>query len=820
MPFSSQSWCNNICEDAISPDGSDCPKGYIKRYSLTGTTQAGATQAGTTQQTSICCPCSPGTAGTETDNCTKCEAGTYQDQPGKTSCKQCPAGTYQNEQGKDSCNSCEAGTYQDEQGKASCKSCPAGTSQANTRQSSCIICLAGTYSRAGAKECTKCAAGTYQDESGKSLCKSCPAGTYQDESGKDSCKSCPAGTYSMDGATKCTPCAAGTYQNKSEQSSCTPCAAGTYQNESGKTSCKSCPVGTSSTAGAAECPPCPAGTYQAQQGQPSCTPCAAGKYTKAARSTSEQNCIECDSGYFCTGGVDKQQCPDAPAANTPADVMSTAGNDRHHLTTEDCNIKGGGLKHYIQPEFPDWITGAKKRTDCTVNFRIMGKCGLMYIDGVKYDGDTNTNSGYNNFASVDVFYTRPNAGYYLYTKYSNNYCDNTSHAMLYNNAAPCLAGQFCVGHDTIRSCSHTSGYQDTLGLSGNIASGYFSGGGAKTATPSNGNDCVENNTCGPCPEPKAATFRKTMPQNFHLETGRQPEKTWFPAYLTPAKAITECKLSYTYMNDRGIFSQDAVSYSEETRRYDNGYENNQTGKPVIYYGVIFPGYYGKTRTYNECNTKKDMLYSDAEPCPAGKFCNGRIRTNHSNDDIFSAYTHLPLMPECDDFSKYPEENYIDGNMAPGYFATCGAKTATPADTNPTTGDGCVQPYGNEQDCYCGEVSASYYSTGGGTLFSPSGPGNGCLAGYQCGKCAAGKNCPSGTGVAPEEQSECEAGYYCPNTDDVSKRGQQACPAGTTSIPGASDQEDCYIKAGTNGTNFCIGTNCFNIPNDFKAPGSN
>ena len=73
------------------------------------------------------------------------------------------------------------------------------------------------------------------------------------------------------------------------------------------------------------------------------------------------------------------------------------------------------------------------------------------------------------------------AGYYLYAT-----TDTTG--------TVCPAGKYCPGGSSFQLGNGTAG----LGNSGNINQGYYSSGGAKTATPTSSSDCVGSNTCGKC----------------------------------------------------------------------------------------------------------------------------------------------------------------------------------------------------------------------------------------------------------------------------------------------------------------------------------
>ncbi len=79
----------------------------------------------------------------------------------------------------------------------------------------------------------------------------------------------------------------------------------------------------------------------------------------------------------------------------------------------------------------------------------------------------------------------------------------------------------------------------------------------------------------------------------------------------------------------------------------------------------------------------------------------------------------------------------------------------------------------------GNVYSGYYSTGGASTTTPTAAGNGCLSGYQCGKCA--QNTYSGAGA-----SSCTA-----------------CPTGWYSDAGSTVATDCYktFRLNKNGASF-------------------
>ena len=121
-------------------------------------------------------------------------------------------------------------------------------------------------------------------------------------------------------------------------------------------------------------------------------------------------------------------------------------------------------------------------------------------------------------------------------------------------------------------------------------------------------------------------------------------------------------------------------------------------------------------------------------CPAGKYCAGNM--------TFSAV----LLP-------WDADQGISGVVAAGYYSTGGGTIATPT----AAGNGCVT--GNT----CGIVSGGYYSTGGGTAAAPTETGNGCLSGYTCGILSA-DYFSNGGGTVPNpsgtQNAGCVSGQTC------------------------------------------------------------
>ena len=125
--------------------------------------------------------------------------------------KPCAAGTHAPTPETESCTHCEKGKYQDEEGKDDCKICPRGN-----------VCPSGA-----ARE-LECLQGTWSGSLGlddHSQCSACPLGFYCPK-GSVTPLPCPAGTV-------------GQSPNLGSQLSCTPCAENTWSTP-GSSSCNSC----------------------------------------------------------------------------------------------------------------------------------------------------------------------------------------------------------------------------------------------------------------------------------------------------------------------------------------------------------------------------------------------------------------------------------------------------------------------------------------------------------------------------------------------------------------------------------------------------
>ena len=549
-------------------------------------------------------------------------------------------------------------------------------------------------------------------------CAKCPTGYICENGiGKTGCADGYKRSYDSNNQLVCTKCSAIQICVDGEVKGCNDTSdVGYYLNEAG--TCIVCPAGH-------YCPdrknvyPCSAGTYNPNTGLKlnGCQLCEAGSYSDKGATS----CKTCPTGYYCPGGQDKQPCPGKPkTSNVICNSQNPCTNKEFVTNLEDLKAIYTNLQinnaypleitAIISVAIPSYLTSKKNITECGVTYTVTNQRGTFVQEQIMYNETTRRYDSPNN---TNIYYEKILPGYYAKTKlYTPEQCTSTSNRQkLYTNAVLCPAGKYCTGFkDDMPDCG--GDYPDVLGISGNIAAGYFSNGGATSAqpnstTPSNGGTgCVQSTEC--------------------------PDGGCFCGYVAPGHYST---------GGGTLFSPSGP------------------GKGCLdgfYCGAIAAGYYSTGGATSEIPTQ----------CVAGGEC---------------------------------------GVLAGGHFATCGAKKKNPTIPQSGTNPDCTT------GCECGYTDEGYYSSGGGTLFSPSGPGKGCLTGFQCGPCNREKNeiCPRGS----SSKQACEAGKYCQisSTDDTILI-KNNCPVGTTSNAGATAITNCFIKGGTEGTKFCINNDkCFNLP---------
>ncbi len=627
----------------------------------------------------------------------------------------------------------------------------------------------------------------------------------------NSCIACPDG-YTCEGGNVCPVrnginCAAGTYI-KANTTTCTPCLAGNY-----------CPgittdsvTSTSSDRGITQCPEgsyCPAGSSSPKS-------CPTNYGNSAAGSDAQSDCYtRCGVGAVvtvpntaCTTPAGAWYSTEAhvvyygsisPVAYCPYGSDSRNGVTSLHDQGADCVVTvPAGYSSAVPNSSARYIrisseTGAfplaeiQAYTSSTQLSLVLGSgmsSGANALDGsLTTQGTVTTGSAVGVYAIFDLGGTLPitnikfalgnvTGGYNIVIAISS---DRSNWTTVFNQTVygvlrlPGVLQDVPLNTRTNTKCS---------------AGTYH---GATTLPATAGVNCTSCPTAICNGETNCAsgftTHRNTYPANYHSGDNLKLVKTWFAtASNTGNTSIEECKLSYTYTNNRGTFNHDEVRYQSSTGRYDG------VGG-VVYYTVLNPGYYGSGKIpdgYCDIDTNiRRHYYQDAVVCPAGKYCSG--------------YTQMPLCSS----GTYNDTMGIDGLLSGGYFSTGGAKKATPtsADCVGVVGadiwSSSVSPVKN----VCGQLLPGYYSKEGAILPAPGELGAkntaalgfnidylnqgldsvraGCLGeSGQCGMVSAGWFSSGAATSSTPSSSDCVSGTC------------GICPAGSYSAAGATTCTAC------------------------------
>ena len=216
-----------------------------------------------------------------------CPNGTYSNLTGLKSveqCLTCPPGKYCSPPGLTApAGDCAPGHY-----------CPNGTSF-DTQFPCPVSYYLANSSAESVESCTLCISGHYCDEEGLGTPKICPVGSYC-QIGLSVPDRCPPGTYSnLTGLTRpqeCLPCPGGYYCEGSGNTQPTgPCSAGYYCRYKAETATPIDEI----TGGI-----CPRGGY-CPEGSSIQANCPPGTYGNATGNRAEEDCVECDAGFYCSG---------------------------------------------------------------------------------------------------------------------------------------------------------------------------------------------------------------------------------------------------------------------------------------------------------------------------------------------------------------------------------------------------------------------------------------------------------------------------------------------------------------------------------------
>ena len=454
-----------------------------------------------------------------------------------------------------------------------------------------------------------------------------------------------------------------------------------------------------------------------------------------------------------TNSVTCTPCP--PAADHKMTSYSNLTDAAYVYSSENLTFESIELLGW------DSLKGGTSIESCAVSYNYNNSRGYFTIEAVRYNSSTEKYDKGGN-----LYYRRPNAGYYLTTRYSDTYCSGGGTYMLYQDAQLCPAGSYCSGRTSLTACSSGT-YGDTLGIDGSVSVGYYSTGGGTSATPTAaGNGCVSGQECGPL----AAGY-------FSVQPGMT---TATPTYMSQ-----KCDLA----------TIDGVA--------------NSMGC-----GTVAAGYYSTGGGTHPRPT------ASGNGCIAGKKCGtvaaGYYSTGGAKSETGDGAVHAGYYSTGGATAPVPESNEacVGGNscglLSGGYFSTGGATKATPTSADcvgvvgPDIWSSSTSPVKN----VCGQVLGGYYSIEGAILPAPGELGAkntaalgfsidylnqgldsvraGCLGGSsKCGMVSAGYFASGGATSSTPSSADCVSG-----TCGICEKGQ-------FSYAGATSCSSCPALGGSN-----------------------
>ena len=659
----------------------------------------------------------------------------------------------------------DAGTY--------CSACPdAYPNSANGNDGgngACYMSVSGGHYVADAHDTATatCAAGTYKGShtvyyGDTSSCSACSGqNQYQDATGQSSCKTVGDGYYKVDN-TERAQCSGAYWCSDGVLHSCPTADSGwTLGEGTGWSSYSQCYQTKNATSVSSYC-----SAGQLQQNGASAT-----KWGTATVSTTFQadpgayvtgtgantTCTQCEAGYACPGGTAARDACDAQTEYQDATGQTsckTVGSGYYKVdNTEQEQCMGaywcsGGVRNSCPDQTSGWTrgtgTGWTSYTDCYQTRAATAASTYCSAGILKQNATSATAWGATTVSSA----LSAKAGAYV----NGTTCSQCTGAT-YSAGGRATTCSTCP---SIYTDNTTSGKKAITECQVITDGGYYiaANNDAEQTECPGANYCPSatvnyglHNSPTACP---VATehVRTSYPDDYYDPTFvRITNQNW----SKKLDAITDCSANYTLTNDRGTFSVETVHYDATTEEYSSGGSK--------YYTKVNPGYYVQNRlsaTY--CDTGTNMLYKDAEPCPANSYCPG-----------------MTSMPACSS-GEYTETNGI--NSCPANYGTSPAMSdaATDCYLTTTAKNFVATPNAAQTTCtaggYCvGGVKVNYGSTGGRTP---------AARGYYV----------STTGATT--QTPCEAGTYTSST------GQTKC----TDAAAGTYTTGCQI---TSNNTACTGT---------------
>lgn len=562
------------------------------------------------------------------------------------------------------------------------------------------------------------------------------------------------------------------------------------------------------------CTACAAGTYKSAAGTVSCSACSGS--LQYQNETGKSSCKNVDSGYYKLSNSAQQQCPanyrNGTAATSEAGCQAKcAAGSRVATPKAACGAITSGNIYMLAHSVKYGATSPAAAT-CPSGYSIAGTTQADHDQ--KSDCKIICNGG-NRVATTDAQCTQTPKGVFI-ARHTVS-AGSTSPA-----ATQCPANSYCpAGSGAATACS-------TLGLYVNSPAGS----GANT-------DCYLTTTAGKYLAAKTDTAQTTCGMydycpatklnypnvggNIACPDAKTHARTTYPAdYYNPTvvpapinqnwgtgkSVITQCAaLYYGIKNARGSFNVETTTYNTTTQKYDVGGNRH--------YVEVNAGYYVKDRILDTyCNNKsKNMLYINAEPCPAGSYCPG--------------YSSMPLCSSGTYNTSFGATTCVAGSYSAAGASVCtpcgagktgaagataaSACTACTAITNLSTWAAPTWNTNNTMSnlCTVGTCNGSSYKSGNTCP--------GCPNNY-------GANTATGKTAISQCQTSCNAGYAVQTANEACKivasgyqtgthkvaYGSKTPTAADSTSPTAGKWYSCpasYAATGAAATNHDARTDC-------------
>nr|XP_006821767.1 PREDICTED: uncharacterized protein LOC100369099 [Saccoglossus kowalevskii] len=697
-------------ENITTPTGICAAGYYCVLYATTPTPEPADATGG---------PCPQGTfceAGASWH--TPCPKGTFGDRdklPSEADCTDCYPGMHCMRSGLTEPNgTCLAGYY--------CRIRAVDPNPVN--ESYGDICPAGSYCPEGSPEPIDCPAGTYQPDPMKSSpsdCLPCTPGYFCNGTGlSDVSGFCYEGFYCIGSASSPTPrdgvtgdiCPPGSYCEEGSPSH-TYCSNGTYMNHSMASECYDCPPG-SYCVNRDRADPCPPGLFCPAKTGADLELCASGTYNPIFGIYEQDQCLQCDGGYYCQ----------EPGSANVTGLCSAGYYCRYGVNMPEPNggHTGDGaicpVGHYCPVGSPDPIGCAPGTYNELTGRPVCELCQAGY-------------------------YCLENATTYLDTICpTGHYCPaGTGYDIEY----PCPMGTYnpVAGSDALEDCLECPAgeYCESDGLeftSGNCSEGWYCTGGSYTSTPLPFSNATDISECT-CPLVNY-TGGKCWPGTYC------PSGSPYPV---------EC--------DEGMYCLE-WGRSQPNGLCDAGYFcDGGEHLPDPTHGLCPAGFYcvQGSHTPTPCpagtysDTEGNVEISDCMDCTPGMYCEGNNNTEPTGDCTEGYY--------CPAGQSTPTPNEF--NCTIGHFCPTGSPTPEPCISG--------QYQDEEGKPTCKACPAGYYcdATEAALIYGVASHGVvipvDCVAGYYCPESTQGSH-----------QYPCLEGYYSNITQLETHAQCQPCPGGT------------------------------------------